>query len=591
MVFFPVPLILTCLAPLRNTKEFNLSGITEPGLRMIVEEIQPDGAFNYHRTADSSHFTKMYPDDLDDTALAYATLRLYRPESLNGSHYARLTQLLISSETAVGGPYNTWLTDFKNNVYWQDIDPAVNANIAFLLTLCGVRCPRLRTFFEDYLKTGCPPSRYYHSPLAILYFLSRAYQGLAAAEASRQLRRMLEISIGRSPLHTALAIISLLRWNQPLNLNKCAAYLLQTQSANGDWKAEAFYLETEKDGQTNYYGHRALTTAFCLEALALLHTQATTKIAPATLFQDEEILRSIKDRFVTECALVSRNFGDIAEQQAAQLLKHPFWREAILWSRQTAAAIGRSSRADNELHTTFGVAQLFGLSAYGIIDDLIDRQGSVIRLPFTLLAARRCSAYYQTLWPDHAERFMGNSEQALAEEAAGKIPTDSAAKSLGCALPALATLARSGADSATLVHFEEYFRQLLRSRQWSDDAHDYLDDIAAGRHTPVTALLSLYRGTLDSEQGTLTEQATSNLHQVFWEQAFPLVGQHIEQCLVQASVALSETNLLFPEYFQGLIEQQKASLCKARLQRSQTLSFLETYSAHTQNVPSGEVSF
>ena len=63
--------------------------------------------------------------------------------------YAKVTEILLSTETTVGGPYRTWLVPPDSEPVWLDVDIAVNSNVAYFLTLLAVTLPKLSRFIDD----------------------------------------------------------------------------------------------------------------------------------------------------------------------------------------------------------------------------------------------------------------------------------------------------------------------------------------------------------------------------------------------------------------------------------------------------------
>ncbi len=574
--FFALPLILSCLSSLKDETHAAWRVTQMRGIQTIQHAVSEDGAFNYHALDDEGHQRK-YPDDLDDTALAYAAQHLYNPGGLSGGHLARFSRLLVRAETAVGGPYNTWLSDWHSDQRWHDIDPAVNANISFALLLCGAKMPYLDAYFEDCLTTKNLASRYYQSSLAVLYFISRAYAGNGKKQAVEMLSSLQNEGSWGSPLSSALAASALLRWDAPKALKPTISYLLQTQK-NGFWRAEPLFVESGTTDKIHNYGSRAVTTAFCLETLSLFRQHQRAIRSPQVKDPDKELISMILERFITECRTASDSFGDRAKEESHSLLTHSFWRETLVWAKRAATAMRLDKSLNDLTLIDFGVAQLFGLVGYGLLDRIVDRQAKDADLPFAIFAARRCATYYERLWPGGSDTILARIDRALEGEAHNQVPDSLADKSLGCALPVLAIFSRFSDQETKRNQFEKYFCLLLSARQWNDDAHDYLEDIAAGRQTPVVVLLAQFTKKFNRK---ITDQLNTlpakQLRQIFWERCFPEICRRIRCCLVDASIALQQSGLPKPEYFQSLIDQQTTIVNAAERQRIQALSFLSEY--------------
>ncbi len=576
--FFPIPLILTCLDCLKNETHDSWPATQLSAMLVINKAANKDGTFNYHTPTHGGQ-QKIYPDDLDDTALAYAAQQLYAPEGLSGQQLACFAQSLIRAETAVGGPYNTWLTDWHSDGCWADIDPVVNANIAFALSLQGVHMPGLDTYFNEYLRAEHLTSRYYQSPLTILYFISRAFGGAEQKRGVKIIHSLQKNGVWSSPQASALAVCSLLRWGKPQNLESTIEYLLATQT-EGFWDAEKLFIESGAAEKQTYYGSRAVTTAFCLEALTLYREHLNTRNISKQQNNDSSLFEEIIKKNNGECYTISPSFGNRMAQESARLLTHPFWRETVLWSKRTATALKNDNCLPRAELCNFGVAQLSGLIGYGLIDRIIDQQAPVSDLPFALFATRRCAALYAQLWPGASENILSGIELTLEAEAHSTLPTNVAGKSLGCALPALAVFNRYSEQNNSLTYFKDYFLKLLEARQWNDDAHDYLEDIAAHRLTPVIQLLeNLYAHNSLHTTDTLTSLPVKQLQLFIWNKAFPEICRIIDDCLVNAGICLDSTKLPDPSYFQSLLRKQKMALDNARKKQALNLSFLEAMNA------------
>ena len=71
---------------------------------------------------------------------------MYRRQK-NGSAGA----FFFTAEQAPGGHYNTWLCDWRTQQSWHDIDPAVNANVAFMLRNLDIQLSGLTQYLTGLL--------------------------------------------------------------------------------------------------------------------------------------------------------------------------------------------------------------------------------------------------------------------------------------------------------------------------------------------------------------------------------------------------------------------------------------------------------
>lgn len=558
--FFPMPLLLSILRPFKNNNDSRITHLVVRGIKIIKQEQQDNGAFNYWRHQAPERIIHPYPDDLDDTALAYAALHAYSREGLSGNDAAHFTKLLVSAETTPGGPYNTWLLDFKKASHWSDVDPIVNANIALTLQLMNVRMPGLQRYLKECLVAGKLSSRYYFSPLVVLYFISRAYRGAARSTGRAIILAARQDANWGTPLATACALSALLRWEEnPQTLIPAILSLLKIQTA-GHWPAENLYIEGVTEQKIRFFKSSVLTTAFCLEALEL----ARQRFLPT---QVHVALRTPKPK------IPHGPFKQEAAKESERIQRHPFWNGSLNWARQAQIALGEA--ADSISSSTLAdlaSAQLAGLSGYGIIDDVVDKQRPVTELPYALSAIRHCHSIYARLLPDETlvRKIFSDMETALDREAKGLLPKDQSRKSLGAALPVLVIAILSGWTSDRLTNLRSYFEGLLTALQWNDDAHDYQADWLAGRTTPVTKRLrQLAPTSCDQEQ----------LQTIFWQKVFPEILKKIKSSLALASTCLKAVALPLPAYFNGLLEEQFNILKKAEAAHINTIVFLKEYRA------------
>src|SRR5690606_33230583 len=112
-------------------------------------------------------------DDLDDTFLALSALYLYDADYLKPEIMAAVANLLFEAEKQPGGPYKTWLVEPSDDIVWQDIDVAVNANIMYFMRLQGVTLPGLDKLIEQAIDNGDLYSPYYPAMQPIAYYMAR----------------------------------------------------------------------------------------------------------------------------------------------------------------------------------------------------------------------------------------------------------------------------------------------------------------------------------------------------------------------------------------------------------------------------------
>ena len=198
----------------------------------VLRQQSPQWSFNYWAKGSPQRQKQPYPDDLDDTFCALAGLARYQPELVTAEMLAAVVKLLLSAETAVGGPYRTWLVAPDSPAVWRDTDVAVNANVAYFLSLIGTPVPQLTAYLERAISVGRLRSPYYPSSYPIAYYLARGYQGQQAEQLIHSLGK--QPAKAANPLHDALLLSTLLRLGKPAPA-AVAKRLLAAQGSDGSW--------------------------------------------------------------------------------------------------------------------------------------------------------------------------------------------------------------------------------------------------------------------------------------------------------------------------------------------------------------------
>jgi hypothetical protein len=223
-----------------------------------------------------------FPPDLDDTAMASLALRRAgRPVPDN-------THAFLANRNRDGlfftwlSPRLRWLRDPRMWLIaaarWRhpfvhyrafrvagarehDLDAVVNANVLYYLGRTAATepvIPFLLRVLRDGAETTC--DKWYDSPLAVWYFLSRALRH-AGVDARVLLLERLQSRPAATPLEHAFAACVLLDCDAPADAH--IATIVETQLDGGGWPGAAVYGD-EWDAR----GSESLTTAFCLEALS-----------------------------------------------------------------------------------------------------------------------------------------------------------------------------------------------------------------------------------------------------------------------------------------------------------------------------------
>lgn len=574
--------------------------------RFILSQKSPHWSYNYWTRSSKQAQTLPYPDDLDDTFCALSALWLHDPSLISKSGLANMTKILVAAESQAGGPYHTWLVPADAPETWQDIDIAVNANVAFFLSLAVRPLPNLTSFMAQTISQGNLTSRYYPNEFPIIYFMARAHQ-----EESSQAQLITRlVSVGRdgywnTPLHTALAVTSLLRLGHS-DVASGVQHLLEVQNKDGSWDAAAFCIDPQQDGRRYYSGSPTLTTALAIEALL-----AFQKVASPTA-------NYVKKRASIASALpyayrgltgLNKNMRLAAQQRLANVASSRNGQEIMGLARRFYESLRERPNLTGDLFIDLSVANLYGWAAYTIYDNILDGDESPDSLPIANVLWRRSLMAFQraTDSPSFKEKVgivfdtVDNANHLEVTSARfavqnntitiGELPTyqrlDSLAeRSLGHVLPPLGVLTSIGTlpNSQPAQAIEAAIRHYIIAKQLNDDIHDWRADLDAGRVTYVVARL-LRRATIEPGPHSVAS-LTAKLEQVFWYQVLPATCRTISQHTSLSRKALINSNLFDSSTF--LDEQLSAidhSIADTYTTITETKQFLRAFgSSKTDNL-------
>lgn len=614
---FPAALILSCLCEVGDHPK--AQRIRERLAEFLLRQKSEQWSWNYWGRESLEYTQTPYPDDLDDTFCALAALTRCDPTLVDGATLAKAVTLLTAVEEQEGGPYRTWLAPPTTDAAWRDVDLAVNSNVAYFLALHGVSLPNLTAHIESAITGNAYRSRYYPSPYPIIYFISRFYRGTKTREIQDFLLAQRDhAGAWGNPLNTALATTALLNVGVgPKDLQSGIRFLLRSQRQES-WQPSGFCIDPTVDKQTHYGGSAALTTAFCLEALARFaqrrqpHAVAKT---PKHLRRTQETTRQKQELSATVIHRARERFSmleDHMRQQALDRLETTVQRnpsgEIVLLPYYFKRALGtRAQRVPDELLIQLGLATLYGWIAYTIYDDFLDGEGEARQLGVANVTLRELTTIANQVLQNSPEgqrwfhRLMDTTEAANTWEVTHcrtltplRIPDYGdyarlAERSLGHALGPVAILLTLGHGpnspevSATLA----FFRHYLIARQLNDDAHDWEDDLKRGNINVVGALiLTRYQ----EQRGTLRDvpQDLTPLREFFWHAAmrevFLTIISHLEKArhALNAPAFIQET----PHLFQ-LLGPVEAAAQHALANQEEVIKFLRAYAGTNDRAGAG----
>jgi hypothetical protein len=570
----------------------------------LLRQKSEQWSFNYWARESQEYKAVPYPDDLDDTFCALSALWSHDASLVDGAALAHVVKLLLATESKIGGPYRTWLVPDGSAKVWQDVDIAVNANIAYFLSLAAQPLPKLTGYMERTITEQAYRSPYYPSPYPIVYYLARAYRGPKQQELASFLHtQQQENGAWGTPLHTALVVTSFVRLNEPVP-EEAIQYLLSSQTADGSWNAEPFCLDPQRNGKKWDSGSSALTTAFIVETLQ--EYQNTRKSLSHKRPRRQKAVDPLDHQIIATATQELKLFGSDLSQTALATLRRTAaskdGQEITLLPYWFHMSLRISLALPNQLFVDLGLANLYGWMAYTIYDDFLDDEGDPRQLSVANIAMRYSLAAFQGALPGNTpfQEFVriafDTMDGANAWEVAhcrfavkhGTITLDTlpaygkldrlAERSLGHTLTPLGVLAAMGVlpDSPQAQYLQAALRHYLIARQLNDDAHDWRADLTAGRITYVlaTAIRAL---RLPADTLPLSE-LIPQVERQFWHHTLEQVCQKMEQHIKQSRLALRQSNLLTPEnVIEKLLDGIESSVANTRSTITKTQQFLHTY--------------
>jgi hypothetical protein len=554
----------------------------------LLGQQDSSGAFNYWSRGAAEYRSMAYPNDLDDTFCALAALQRHDASLIDGAVLAKAIRLLLAAEAAVGGPYRTWLVPPDSAPIWTDVDPAVNSNIAYFLSLVSNRLPKLDDLMGAAIAADSYVSPYYPSGYAFVYYFARAYGGPHRGKLLAKARRL--HAAAASDLDRAVSLTARLRLGDTRDLDSAVSELLAGQRRDGSWPAAGFYADPVKNGKLYYNGAAALTTAFVLEALQLAGAaRAHREPAARTRPQDGSAILSDARK---QCRSLPADLRRTTLRSLAATLKSSNGGEITgLPHRFNRSLLRPLDPAPAGFLERLSLANLFGWTAYTIYDDFLDEEGSPGLLPAANAAHRGALSNFSAALPDDAvfqalvKEVFDTIDGANAWEQAhcrwvprggklviGTLPdygdlAKLAERSLGHTLAPLAVLHAAGTDEEAIGHTRRALAEYLIVRQLNDDLHDWQEDLEKGHITCVAARilsdLKLKRGS-HGISGLLAAARPR-----FWHKTLPAVCAEMRRHIAagrqaaQKAAIFKDTGVI-SQLFDGLEASIEDTLAKQR---------------------------
>lgn len=579
--------ILLLLCDLPGSKELNR--IKKKLAQFILSQKSDYWSWNYWTKNSPERKTTPYPDDLDDTFCSLSALTRFDNKIISPEVFAAVVKMLTATEKKEGGPYKTWLVGTNSQKVWKDVDIAVNANIAYFLSLHDIVLPNLTIFFDKSLGEIFFTSSYYPSSIQPLYFISRFYRG-KRREKIVDLISQERTKKGQfnNPLDTALAILLFFNLNvENQFLERDIELLLATQK-DGVWDAYGFCLDPSRRGEKYFAGSSPLTTVFCL--LALYQYEERNKKGKLTKQEKEQqkyfdtIIDSVTRFFESKDRLIKKQGLKILKKIIAKDTR----RHIPLFPHFFYQALGAKHKNITEkVLVQLGVANVFGWIAYTIYDDFLDEEGDPSLLSVANISLRETAKIFSAfenknisklyseildtidaanIWEIHKCRDISNIPKIFPERKLAE-------KSVGHLLGPLTILLLMGTQQKNkeFIHIREFFIHFLIAKQLNDDAHDFVEDLQKGNITLVGKLLLERRGKKKKND-------ISYLKSLFWSDVVDNVVHLIYKHVTKAKKELNKITLVENKYiFFTMVEEFEKAAEKVREEKKNVTDFLKIY--------------
>lgn len=584
---------------------FSISHIDVPKLqntknkasKFLLSEQNREGTYNYWAKSFSKYKSESCPDDLDDTSCALSALLSLDKSLVTEAKLAKITKVLINSESKVGGPYYTWIVPKYTDTRWKDVDLAVNANVGSFLSLLGITLPNIEKMIEESIFKKSFISTYYPD-YSTLYFISRFYKGKSKEELIRFLLEENSKTFNNS-LECAQLGISLLNLGVKKDaVVKNVKYLLSNQKKDGVFGTGTFIIErTFQKNVKRFSGSEAFTAALALE-LMTRYSKYTEKKESMKVYDNHAILKKEISGYASE--IISKRFNkDIAKQfdlflekivasdTDGQILLHP-----LLFVDSLKKSF---SKKENEKYLlNLGVASIFGWMAYTIFDNISDEKKDLDKLSLALICNRELGKLFYDENPSFQtifQKIMDRVDYAIFYEykyarldskiRSGKkkiYPNADfvAEKSIAHSLGPLAVLYKLGfsSESKEFQNLLLFYQNYLVARQLNDDAHDWEEDLSRGQINYVGEILlkdfeKKYKKPADYPKDQL------KLRKLFWEKTIEKVCAIIQNKITEAKNNLNSlSSILDRNYLEYKLAELNRSAKKAIEERDNTKQFL-----------------
>jgi hypothetical protein len=475
-----------------------------------------------------------------------------------------------------------------------------------------------------------------------LYFMARWYRGKYKNRIAQNLLNLLlhPKRLQNDYPKTATAVLvcnALMRlglfFKYSQLITQQIQFLLTKQNADGSWSAVANCIDFSINGQRQYAGSSASTTALVVECLALYQTYQTqvgfvkklkirsTKInlnAKAnTKINDKgqinpnqiknEILAKINHRLINTPPILKTQL----EAELNHIIHHFNSHFILLSPFYFAKSYLKNNELNSKLLTTLGLANVWGWLGYTLLNKFTDqKQIQPKKLPLAIFAIHEFANIYTQQFNNNSA-FLLQLNQVIAtintavvwelSNARAKISqqviflpkkfpqytpiTIIAEKSLGHALGGLAIIYshQKQAYYQTAQFWLEFMHRQLAVKQLNDDLHDWEDDLQNGLLSPVVSLVLQtfsqdYPALIKHQKLELTAVVWQKLRLVFWQKSLPsLIELASQQINLTRSLLKNEASLINKDFLHHSLDRLEKNNHKTLYWQNLAIEFIEHY--------------
>jgi len=520
----------------------------------LIRQKSSDWSFNYWDKKTPEYHKFRIPNDLDDSAAAWSGLWRFDQSKFPPKTLAKITNVLINNEEQEGGPYRTWILFGCTDQKWLDVDPAVNAHLAYFLSLNDIELPNLTAFFEQIIHHKKYQSIYYPNDYATIYYLSRCYRGPLKEELVKDiLQRKSNKNEWGNILHDSLMVTALHNLGlSPQIFRPIVAKWKQTVANEQNW-LYPFCMDPVVNKIKHYAGSRALTMALAIETAGKILATETKKNVPPPKNSQQQLAKKYSQKIWRTAMQTANELNDPLRQKISECLKVMAKKdedgEIVLLPWLLAQHCRFVDQHD--ILPQLSLANLWGWIAYTIYDDFLDEEGQPVNLPAANWSMLKLANIYQkiaaltnrptinqkfmelmmemenaNLWEVQNCRFVDVISKADLPDFGDLriIANKSIPHSMG---PISIIKQTKDSTPKDVVHLEKFFRHYLLARQLHDDAHDWQDDLKKGQINAAGAMV--LNDYFVQQKEWSVQSDTAPLQKIFWTKTVKKINRIVQK--------------------------------------------------------------